>query len=347
MSEVAKHRVIRPLVSIVMPAKNAESTILRSLATILSQSYENLEVIVAEDRSTDRTQEKISSIKDLRVFIIDGGGKGVSHARNVGIDASSGEYVMFVDADDELETDAIAMAVDLIEKRGSDMAIGGVRKVWPDGSNVDFTIDAQNPIDYRAESVSAVREATIGYSSDLDPRLDSCLLSGCWGRIIRRTKLEHCRFNESLLVGEDTVFNIDVLNRCEDVVITPEIWYRYCQSSDSAVNGYRANAFAEGASLMEVLNTKAGSKFQSSIERRSLYQLEGACRQRIAPGCPETSFRMKAHAIRRELSRGYWLSFVSKRARLSRIGIKHRVFFFFAKRKMAQVLCLLTSLARR
>ena len=336
-----------PLVSIVMPAKNAEATIVHSLETILGQSYENLEVIVVDDNSTDKTRSMVLSVNDSRLLIIEGGGKGVSHARNMGIDALSGEYVMFVDADDELEADAVSRAVSLIEEYGYDIAIGGIRKVWPDGRRVDFAIDEDNPVGYCAESISAVQEATIGYSSVLDPRLNSCLLSGCWGRIIRCDTLKRCRFNESLPVGEDTAFNIEVLGGCESVVITPDIWYRYRQNSGSAVNSYRANAFAEGASLMEVLIAEVGSELQSAIERRSLYQLEGACRQRIALGCPEASFGLKARAIRNELEKGYWLKFLSISRHLSGIELKHKIFYFLAKRRMARTLCLLITLARR
>lgn len=348
MTEATKvAKLDEALVSIVIPARNSEDCIKRSLLSILRQSYRSIEVLLVDDGSEDSTVQVARELNDQRVAVFQGGGRGVSHARNVGINASTGEYVMFVDADDELESGAVLSAVNLIEKHGSDMAIGGVQKVWPDGRQVSFAIAAKRPIGYYGSTISAVQEATIGYSSTLDPRLDSCLLTGCWGRIIRRSKLNGCRFDESLSVGEDTVFNIELLNICENIVITSEVWYRYLQNFSSTVNGYREHAFYEGASLMKALDAIADGELRNAIRRRSLFQLEGACRQRIAPGCPEDSLALKARAIRSELNKGYWSRYLSEGKRISGIGVKHRVFLFFAKWKMTRAMCLVIAFAYR
>ena len=348
MAEASKVvQVSRALVSVVVPARNAEGSIRRLLLSVLGQSYDNLEIVLVDDASKDSTALVAREMNDGRVVVVSGGGKGVSHARNVGISASSGKYVMFADADDQLEADAISKAVDLIEKSGSDMVIGGVRKVWFDSRQADYVIDAERPISYCGANIAAIQEATIGYSSASDSRLDSCLLTGCWGRLIRRCKLKGCQFDESLSIGEDTVFNIEVLNICDSVIVAPDIWYLYYQNQGSAVNGYRLDAFDEGASLMEVLNAKAGSELRNAVMRRSLFQLEGACRQRIAHGCPETSFFSKARAIQKELGQGYWSCFLSERTWVSRIGMKHRLFLFLARRKMTRILCLVIALTSR
>lgn len=336
----------RPVVSVVVPARNASQTIKNTLASILTQSYKNLEVLVVDDDSVDGTRDVLASINDSRLAILDGNGKGVSHARNIGLNAAKGKYVMFVDADDELEFDVVAKAVFLIEEHCSDMVIGGICKVWPDRRRTDFAIVADKPVEYRGESIAAIIEATIGYSSTKDPRLDAGHFTGCWCRLIMRERLEGLSFVESLPIGEDTVFNVALLIRCRSVVVTSEIWYRYHQNAGSVINRYRPNAFQEGAAMLMALKDEVGNNYSEALKRRALFQLEGAVRQSIDPGCSNKSVSQRAHAIYVGLHDNYWSQFLSDSRDITGLSIKHRVFLFLAKRGMARSLYFLLS-ARR
>ena len=94
--------MVMPLVSIVMPAYNSEKTIIKSIKSILDQSYHNWELLVVDDGSTDKTEKIVLDYikKDKRIKLIKNSGKGVSSARNAGIDKSEGEYICFLDSDD-------------------------------------------------------------------------------------------------------------------------------------------------------------------------------------------------------------------------------------------------------
>ena len=97
------------LISVIVPAYNVESYIEECIISILNQSYENIEVIIVNDGSTDKTGiicESLSNI-DERICYYSQNNKGVSEARNKGLEAASGEYVMFVDGDDYISTDMI------------------------------------------------------------------------------------------------------------------------------------------------------------------------------------------------------------------------------------------------
>lgn len=91
-----------PLVSVIVPAYNAGKFIQQTLASILAQSYRNLEIIVVDDGSTDDTAEIVKSIaeNDDRLILVSQSNRGVAMARNCGIEMSRGEYLAPVDADD-------------------------------------------------------------------------------------------------------------------------------------------------------------------------------------------------------------------------------------------------------
>jgi len=91
-----------PLISVIVPAYNAEPFIEKTLNSILSQTYKNIEVLVVDDGSQDRTAEIINSVaqKDHRVVLLQQPNAGVASARNLGIQASQGEFIAPIDADD-------------------------------------------------------------------------------------------------------------------------------------------------------------------------------------------------------------------------------------------------------
>ncbi|HEI3281985.1 TPA: glycosyltransferase family 2 protein, partial [Escherichia coli] len=85
-----------PLISVIMPAYNAENTIRKSVLSVLNQSYKNFELIICDDGSTDETKKIILTFSDARIkFINNKYEKGAAGARNSAIDICSGEYVSF------------------------------------------------------------------------------------------------------------------------------------------------------------------------------------------------------------------------------------------------------------
>lgn len=112
-------------VSIVIPVYNAATTLDRCLGSIFAQTYQDFEIIAVNDASKDNSLEVLESYakKDSRLtyFSIEHG--GVSAARNAGIPKATGEYLQFIDADDDFDPKYLEKMVGLIEKTGSDMAI--------------------------------------------------------------------------------------------------------------------------------------------------------------------------------------------------------------------------------
>lgn len=104
------------MVSIIIPAYNAEKWISRSVKSALLQTYTNIEVIVVENGSQDRTNEILTTIDDNRLRILHSA-KGVSNARNLGIENAKGNYITFLDADDWLAKDAIDQMLTVCDEK--------------------------------------------------------------------------------------------------------------------------------------------------------------------------------------------------------------------------------------
>jgi glycosyltransferase involved in cell wall biosynthesis len=104
-----------PLVSVIIPTHNRETVLPRALQSALGQTYRNLEIVVVDDASTDRTRELLRAIPDRRLRLLEHQERrGASAARNTGLRSCQGEYVSFLDSDDEwlphkLETQITAM----------------------------------------------------------------------------------------------------------------------------------------------------------------------------------------------------------------------------------------------
>lgn len=117
-------------VSIVVPVYNVESYIENCIQSIRQQSYKNLEIILVNDGSSDRSQlicERYCKL-DNRVTVINKQNGGLSSARNAGLDIATGDYIAFIDGDDWIDHDYIGSMVDVLENTKSDISVFHMKK---------------------------------------------------------------------------------------------------------------------------------------------------------------------------------------------------------------------------
>ncbi len=125
---------MKPLISIVIPVYNGENTLDRCIGSVLSQSYEDYEMILVDDGSTDNSFSVISKYDDKRIRYVKKENGGVSSARNLGIELSNGKYVLFLDCDDELNCGALEKYASIAESTSSDVISTAIR-VRKNGEN--------------------------------------------------------------------------------------------------------------------------------------------------------------------------------------------------------------------
>lgn len=125
-------------ISVIMPVYNKEKYIEASLRSVLQQSFDDIEILVVDDGSTDRSSEIIDQFADrdprIRVFHVRNG--GVSSARNIGLEHAQGRWIQFLDADDMLEPDYLQNAVQVLEKEKADILFSAFTMVDTQGTSL-------------------------------------------------------------------------------------------------------------------------------------------------------------------------------------------------------------------
>ena len=127
------------MVSVIIPAYNAEKTIEKAVESVLNQTCRELEVIIVDDGSKDRTAQICDRLAahHSNVTVRHIQNAGVSAARNVGLETAMGEYIVFIDSDDEMMSDMVAFLLYNMEAENADISVCGVRIVEPNGSVKD------------------------------------------------------------------------------------------------------------------------------------------------------------------------------------------------------------------
>ena len=123
-----------PLVSVIVPAHNAEATLLETIDSIRHQTLSDFELIVIDDGSTDQTLARVQSVRDPRIRIFTYPNQGLAASRNRGIEWSAGEFISFIDADDTWTPDKLELQLDALRQRpGAALAYSWTAFVDSDG----------------------------------------------------------------------------------------------------------------------------------------------------------------------------------------------------------------------
>ena len=235
-----------PLISIIIPIHNAAKFLNQTISSCLKQDYPNLEIILINDGSTD--DSKTICEKYLKastsVLFFDRPHQGVSATRNFGLDHFSGEYFSFLDADDLLAENFISTLYTLAKENNLDYItsgyqrfVGNFPKAEPRKPECAKSIGEEPQ---KQKSTKSIRETLRIYdkSSFYKQLLD--LNSGynfCHMKLIKKP-LRHVRFDESLSVAEDALYNFKILNELNSFGATPAPLYLYRVHQNSTVRTF-------------------------------------------------------------------------------------------------------------
>lgn len=216
---------MQPEVSIVVPVYNADDGLVNCIESLLKQSFENIEIILIDDGSTDRSGEICDNYAklDKRISVYHKLNGGVSSARNLGIDKSIGKYLMFCDSDDWIEYDCIEVLYAKITKVDADIIYSGIyREEYFNGKRVKDKISGLS-----RELCLNLNELE-NYLEYIINSMESPFLSPCAklyrGSIIRENGLY---FDKKMVCLEDFYFNIEFLQHSDRMYYAKDIKYHY------------------------------------------------------------------------------------------------------------------------
>ena len=215
-----------PRISVIVPVYNARRYLETCIASVLSQSYSSLELLLIDDGSTDGSGVICDTwqAKDSRVRVIHTENRGVSSARNTGIETATGDYIAFLDADDALLDEALTTMYGLLLEHGCDIAVCTKLSFNADGTHcmVDF------PATFELWSAKQGLEASLR---------DHPATYSVWGKLYRKAAIGDIRFVPGRNIHEDSFFIFQCMLKEPKVVVQNTAVIHYNISENSASRG--------------------------------------------------------------------------------------------------------------
>ena len=247
-------------ISVIMPIYNDEEKIYDSINSVLSQSLTDIELICVDDGSTDNSLRILKSLaeKDDRIRVFSQKNQGSGKARNKGISEAKGEYIAFLDSDDQMvDNDALNQLYteakkNNVDMNNVDMVSGGIQFV--DKGKISYEFSCFKPIT----------------ELKLKPVGDYCLPWYFYKNIFKRSLLmeNNIRFPD-LLRGQDPIFLVEILSHLDNFLEVPVLYYSYVTPNynkvDNSLKYY--DYFVHYYLVFKLL--MADKKFKNSILRYS------------------------------------------------------------------------------
>ncbi len=208
------------VVSIIVPVYNVKKHLERCINSLVGQTYKNVEILLIDDGSTDESG-KICDLfaknyENVKVeHKING---GVSSARNLGLEKADGDFILFVDSDDWLETNTVEELVGVAIKHNSDIVM------------FEYFVDDKN------SSVPYVHTQLNGKMTKNNAFYHTVMPTNRFAvtKMYRKSLVQQSRFNENIHLGEDTLFACSAIAQAKDVYFLAKTLYHYVQSEQSA-----------------------------------------------------------------------------------------------------------------
>ena len=239
------------MISVVVPVYNGEKTIAKTVDSILNNTFQNFELILVDDGSTDETPAICESFakKDKRVSVVHQKNRGLSGARNTGIDVAKGEYICFIDADDSIEESYFSFLNDYIERNQLDW-VEAAYYVESSLGKATQSFFNEDKI-YRGEEIRRYVQNHVFYTEFENLWLHST--SAC-GSIYRKDAIGELRFKEDVTYGEDIVFNYEFTHHIHSYGYLNQPLYHYLTYNSVMSSQYRKNFIKEIEHLLVTIS---------------------------------------------------------------------------------------------
>lgn len=328
-------------VSIIIPCYNVEKYINNCLDSIINQTYTNIEIICINDGSTDSTGDIIKSYNDNRIVYIEQKNSGVSKARNLGLSMANGEYITFVDGDDSIKVDMIEIFMQKMNYYDCDVVFCSYAKNYENAlvenhiyGNEDRLIDGDN--------YKKLYCRLIGLTKDQlqKPELADSLCT-VWGKLYKKDCIKDYEFVDLKEIGtfEDGLFNINVFVKMQKAYYINSCMYYYRKENISSITHlYKNKLYFQWSILFDyIYNFLFSNGLENDECLLEAYQ-NRICLSIIGLGLNELNnpngFIERLHNLKTILNSDRYKG-AYKSLELKYFPIHWKVFFIFAKKRMA------------
>ena len=244
------------LISVIVPVYKVEKYLDKCIGSIASQTHANLEIILVDDGSPDGCPIMCDewAKRDGRIKVIHKQNGGLSSARNAGIDVARGDYLMFVDSDDFISTQACEKLLSLIKRYDANLAMCQAQLFSDDGKIEELNYE----------------ETTEIYENPIELLYDSKIpyLMTAWGKLYKKEIFNKIRFPLGKLHEDEFVIH-GILDAAKSFVVTTSKWYYYLQRPGSIMGSrgekslrHTLEAFQQ---RFEFLNSRYPNNYQKNV----------------------------------------------------------------------------------
>ena len=214
-----------PKISIIVPVYKAEKYLHQCIDSILSQTFCDWECILVDDGSPDGSGvicDEYAYI-DNRIKVIHKKNQGVAAARNTALNYATGEYITFLDSDDDIPNNTLQLYIDEFQKSDDiDMVIGGFKRIYTETREENFHHCSNPSVEYKQSNIL----------KKLD---DEC----CWNECLKVSLIGNLRFQKEIRWNEDHLFNYDCITRAKAISFISDNVYNYYIRNEESLSNVR------------------------------------------------------------------------------------------------------------
>lgn len=336
-------------VSVIVPVYRTEAYLEQCVDSLLAQTYSNLEIILVDDGSPDRSPAICDeyAAKHGNIHVIHKKNEGAGLARKTGLDLASGDYVLFVDGDDWLDHNTVADCLERARTDKADCVMFGYVREYPEKQIMNPLFDQDFSYD-EEESEKRIHRRIVGLTGEelCEPHRIDNLSSFCM-RLLRRDIAKKGRFVSERKIGtsEDTIFNLYALDDCRISYINC-CFYHYRKTNAQSITTAHKPDLSEKWDVMYgeiqayIDNSGKAEAYHTPFLNRVACGMIGLGLNEVGS---EESIWEKASKIRRILNKPLYREAFDQ-LNISYCGIKWKVFFLLCKKRAAFLLTIMLQI---
>ena len=271
-------KTIKGLVSIIVPVYQVEEFLMQCMDSLINQTYRSCEFICINDGSLDKSDSILRGYaeKDNRIKIIEKENEGVSATRTLGLNLANGEYIMFVDADDWIDSDTVEKAVEKAISLNVDVVVWGYMSERKNKSIPRNIFDGNQYFTDNSDIQNLHRKLVGALGEELSQveRVDN--LCTVWGKLYKKEIVSSVKFVDLNEIGtfEDGLFNLEVFGKVKSVYYINDHMYHYRRyNSYSQTYNYRPYLYNQWQNLFKKIesyieNNKLGYEYRQALQNR-------------------------------------------------------------------------------
>lgn len=324
-------------VSVIIPVYNVEKYLRKCLDSVVKQTYTNLEIICVNDGSPDNSAAILEEYakSDSRIKIINQENKGLSGARNTGIDAATGAYIVFVDSDDWIDKKTVAAAVSKAEN--ADTVMWGYVREFADKAIEKKIFDGDRSFDKNETRELHRRLAGLCGAELANPENTDALVTA-WGKLYTADiiKKNNLQFVDTKIIGtEDLLFNMQYFCFAERCYFIDKPYNHYRKDNETSLTRrYKAKLFSQWSELYSRIGkcideNNLGEDFYKALDNRICLSMIGLGLNEL---CNDASHSQRMKNLKAILSSERYINAFAN-LDFSYFPIHWKLFFKFCKNR--------------